>query len=319
MLPSARQYFNFVILFFISFNLSAQVTDSRVTNKKVTQNDSSTTVKEITDLPEDLKSKLNTTANQDLAQLCVNQLSQFRGFLSAPKQGPQKTLSDICSNALLLDQCHSVNKVPLYHFNFSTNQKNAKKVLVISLIHGDELPAGTVVKYWLERLSQLENPRNQWRVIPVLNPDGLARKTRTNANGVDINRNFPTKDWDHEALKIWKHLKQNPRRYPGAQANSEPETQCALKHLEDFKPDFVVSIHTPLAVLDFDGPKHKSVPHFDYLPWKSLGHYPGSLGRFMWFERKTPVLTAEFYDEAPKTPIHLEKLQDIIGNLVQLL
>ena len=34
--------------------------------------------------------------------------------------------------------------------------------------------------------------------IPCLNPDGMALGTRTNANGVDLNRNFPTKNWGED-------------------------------------------------------------------------------------------------------------------------
>jgi hypothetical protein len=101
-------------------------------------------------------------------------------------------------------------------------------------------------------------------------------------------------------------------------AASEPETKCALHHLEDFQPDFIVSVHTPLKVLDFDGPKVSPPPKFDYLPWKSLGNYPGSLGRYMWLERNTPVLTMELKENLPPNLAPFEQLQDIIGSLVKL-
>ena len=90
-----------------------------------------------------------------------------------------------------------------------------------------------------------------------------------------------------------------------------------LKQIDTFKPDFVVSIHTPLNVLDYDGPK-VNPPSYDYLPWKSLGHFPGSLGRYLWFERRTPVLTTELKPSLPKNERPFEKLQDVIGTLMQM-
>lgn len=246
-----------------------------------------------------------------LADLCSNGLSQFPGQFDA------KILKQACAKVTQLDSCQSVEKVPIYHYEKIGNHKSQQRILVFSLIHGDETPAGGVGRFWLERLETIE-PRNTWRVIPMLNPDGVKLKTRTNANKVDINRNFPTQDWTEKAKLFWeKDSKKNPRRFPGDQAASEPETKCAVKHIEDFKPDMVVSIHTPLKVLDFDGPKVKP-PTFEYLPWKSLGHYPGSLGRLMWFEKKIPVLTMEMKEDLPASNQPLLQLQDIIGYLVSL-
>jgi hypothetical protein len=54
-----------------------------------------------------------------------------------------------------------------------------------------------------------------------MNPDGMLKSqpTRTNANGVDLNRNFPTPHWDKEAPRYWQQRTSNdPRRYPGHQA-----------------------------------------------------------------------------------------------------
>lgn len=247
----------------------------------------------------------------DLAEYCFNGLKGFPGKFDA------KMLKAACAKVQQLDGCHSVNGDPIFHYDRPGSHKSNQKILVFSLIHGDETPAGSVGRFWMERLDAID-PRNSWRVVPLLNPDGVVLKTRTNANKIDINRNFPTKDWAEKAKDYWvKTQKSNPRRFPGDIANSEPETQCALKQIEDFKPDFVVSVHTPLKVLDYDGPKVKP-PKFDYLPWKSLGHYPGSLGRYLWFERETPVLTMELREDLPKTTGPFTQLQDIIGLLVSL-
>lgn len=249
-------------------------------------------------------------ADGSLASQCEKDLASFPGPMT------MSLVKSACAKVTQLPECTSVEGRAIYHYDKAASTPKAanRRILVFSLIHGDERPAGTVGRYWMERLETLY-PNNTWRVVPVLNPDGLLKKTRTNAHRIDVNRNFPTKDWDTAAIKTWKtQLKSNPRRNPGTEAGSEPETKCALKHIEDFKPDFIVSVHTPLRVLDFDGPRVKP-PSFEYLPWKSLGHYPGSLGRYMWFERQTPVLTTELEERLPKDYRPLERLQDIVGKL----
>ncbi len=252
-----------------------------------------------------------TALVKSIDSLCYDTLVKFPGKFD------RDILKKVCGSVSVLDNCSSVEGVPIYHYNKAGHHKSKQKILVFSLIHGDETAAGSVGRFWMERLYAID-PRNSWRVVPVLNPDGVKRGTRTNANKVDVNRNFPTKDWTEKAQSYWrKETKSNPRRFPGSSAASEPETLCALKHISDFEPDMIVSIHTPLKVLDYDGPAVKP-PKFDYLPWKSLGHYPGSLGRYMWYERKVPVLTMELKEDLPATEEPLVKLQDIIGFLVSL-
>ncbi|MBL7545221.1 MAG: DUF2817 domain-containing protein [Bdellovibrionaceae bacterium] len=250
------------------------------------------------------------TATPSLTELCMNSLKAFPGSSNS------KMMHQVCGKVVKLPECDSVNGTPIYHYEREGKDKSPKRILAFSLIHGDETHAGTVGRYWMERLEEIE-PRNHWRVVPVLNPDGLKENTRYNANKIDLNRNFPTKDWDELAQKYWRlHTQSSPRRFPGSQSGSEPETKCALQHIADFKPDFVISIHTPLNVLDFDGPKVPA-PRYSYLPWKSLGHFPGSLGRYMWHERNVPVLTMELKETLPKNNDPFETLQDLIGTLVK--
>lgn len=245
------------------------------------------------------------------SEVCFQLLSSVQG-----QNLKSENLKKVCAQMGQLEGCSSVKGNPIFHFEKTGKDKNKKRILVFSLIHGDETGAGSLVRYWLERLNEID-PRNDWRVVPVLNPDGFQAKTRTNANKVDLNRNFPTRDWTDLAEFYWKkQTSANPRRFPGTVAGGEPEVQCALKHIDEYKPEFVVSIHTPLGVLDFDGPRVKP-PTFSYLPWKSLGNYPGSLGRFMWAERSVPVLTAELRPTLPSNFETFDQLQDVLGQLAK--
>jgi len=224
-------------------------------------------------------------------------------------------LTAICKEAKLLEGCQSEKSVPIFHFERSTTSENAKRILVFSLVHGDEPESGVVANMWMDRLLRIA-PRSHWRIVPVMNPDGYAANSRLNSRGVDLNRNFPTTDWDRLALDAWdKRAKKDPRRYPGVSSGSESETKCALSHIETFKPDFVIAIHTPYGLLDFDGPKHLNFPK-SFLPWISLGNFPGSLGRYMWADRSIPVLTIELSGKASlKSLSELDRLQDVSGTL----
>jgi murein peptide amidase A len=244
-----------------------------------------------------------------LAEQCFQSLKDLTGKID------QKSLKDACAIAKQIEGCSSQEGRPIFHFDHISLHKDAKRILTFALIHGDEGPAGSVARSWMERLTKIE-PRNSWRIIPILNPDGLKKRTRTNANGVDLNRNFPTKDWEADALKYWEQsAKKDPRRFPGKSPNSEIETQCAIKQIESFKPAFIISIHTPYAVLDFDGPEIK-LPRFKELPWISLGNYPGSLGRYMWVDQKQPVLTVELKGKGSAEKLDaFDQLQDLSGEM----
>lgn len=218
-------------------------------------------------------------------------------------------LEKFCERVQKLPTCVSREGRPIFHVEKESTDKRGKRILALGLIHGDEPLAGELTLGWAERLAKLEKHRSTWRIVPLLNPDGLIRKTRPNAAGVDLNRNFPTRDWNNDAKTYWEQSqKRNDRRFPGDAAASEPETKCVIAQIKDFKPDFIVSNHTPYRVLDFDGPKMK-FPKYKDLPWRALGNFPGSLGRYMWHDYKIPVLTVELGEKM----VDADELQDLIG------
>ena len=90
----------------------------------------------------------------------------------------------------------------------------ARKVLVVGCLHGNEC-AGIAVVNRLRRLGPLEGV-DLW-LVPDANPDGHRARTRGNAHGVDLNRNFPHR---------WKRLR--GLFYSGPRPASEPETQTMM-------------------------------------------------------------------------------------------
>ena len=183
------------------------------------------------------------------------------------------------------------------------------RVLVVGAMHGDELSSASLALHWIQLAVQ--TPSNaHWRFIPALNPDGLMARPakRVNANGVDLNRNFPTPNWKRDAKVYWEdRTKKDPRRWPGPAPLSEPESKYLHEEMERFKPDLIVSIHAPYGMLDFDGP---SVPpaRLGRLYLDQIGIFPGSLGNFGGVHKGMPVVTIEL-NSAIRTPLDNEMRQ----------
>lgn len=108
-------------------------------------------------------------------------------------------------------------------------------VLVVGVIHGDE-QAGLEVVDELLAMAPGDLPANvDLYLMPALNVDGLAANVRQNANGVDLNRNFPYE---------WGPIAQPGNwQYAGPSSASEPETRAMVAFVEDLRPDLTVWFH----------------------------------------------------------------------------
>jgi protein MpaA len=109
--------------------------------------------------------------------------------------------------------------------------------LIFAAIHGEE-PETT---YAMSRaLRQLAEPSEHCAVVLAANPDGLIRGTRGNARGVDLNRNFPSRDWQPKPVTHRSTIedKSDILLGTGESPGSEPEVQALL------------SLHAPLACID---------------------------------------------------------------------
>ena len=169
-------------------------------------------------------------------------------------------------------------------------------LLLFAGIHGEE-PETT---FALSRaLRQLTAPSPHCAVVLAANPDGLIRGTRGNARGVELNRNFPTADWQPNPVPHRSTL-DDPRDVllsPGPHPGSEPETRALIQLIRELHPKAVISLHAPLACIDDANasPLGKWLADRTGLPFvQDVGYpTPGSFGTWG-KENGVPVITYEF-------------------------
>jgi protein MpaA len=143
-----------------------------------------------------------------------------------------------------------------------------RRLLVVGCIHGNE-QAGIPVAQALATGPPLAGV-DMW-IVPDLNPDGVAASTRGNADGVDLNRNFP-KDWQPLDPAGGVH-------YAGPAALSEPESRALHSLTERVRPTLGVWFHQALRVVDIsEGPlaAERTFASLVGLPTRVLPDYPGS-------------------------------------------
>lgn len=168
-------------------------------------------------------------------------------------------------------------------------------LLVLGQMHGSE-PRGRDV---VQAVRGLAPPAGvQVWTISTMNPDGAAARTRVNARGVDLNRNF---------LQAWAHRWTAPWFYPGPRPASEPETRAVMAFLAALRPDLVVSLHQ--AFTSIDAGSGKSVPWATrlsaalHLPLRTVPCGTGPCGGTLkqWFERSQPgvAITVELPRSVP--------------------
>ena len=125
----------------------------------------------------------------------------------------------------------SVDNVPLTFYRRQSGV-NGARVLVIGCIHGDEFVGNRVVD--ILRDMPLDGNIDLW-TVRTMNPDGQQLRTRQNANGVDLNRNFPGN---------WQKIGEpGSWQYSGASSASEPEVQSLVRLGELVRPQFVIWYH----------------------------------------------------------------------------
>ena len=204
---------------------------------------------------------------------------------------------DDCLQHQLVHSAYTINNRSLAYKDYEPfkNRESLGRVMIVGGIHGDEFSSISVTLKWMNILDKHHSGLFHWRFIPALNPDGLLSKKsqRQNANGVDLNRNFPTSDWEELAIPYWREItKNNPRRDPGITHTSELETQWLVGQIKEFNPDVIISMHAPYHLVDYDGPP-TGPNNLGSLYLRTLGVFPGSLGNYVGLDLKKPIVTVE--------------------------
>ena len=126
------------------------------------------------------------------------------------------------------------------------------RVLVIGCIHGDECE-GTEVTRLLAR----SHPTADLWLVHQLNPDGYAARTRGNAHGADLNRDFLSA--------------------------SQRETRIARKLILRLRPDVTIWFHQPQSVVRAWGRSRATARRYAQLAgvgYRSVVWPPGSASRW---------------------------------------
>lgn len=133
-------------------------------------------------------------------------------------------------------------------YGFELGDPDKPTIIIFGAIHGNEWQSA----YWsFEYYKYLSNPSDaplnknylfqlssafHFVFVPVINPYGFDNGTRSNKNGVDLERNFPV---------FWEQWNSSdPNRYKGTSPFSEAESQIIKSLVEDYKPFMILNCHS---------------------------------------------------------------------------
>ena len=178
-------------------------------------------------------------------------------------------------------------------------------VLIIGCFHGDE-PQG---KYLIDEYIKFVNDTGL-SFISCLNEYGYKNNTRVNENGVDLNRNFPTKNWK---------LTEKNEFFGGLSPASEPQTKYVIDIVNKLNPKLILTLHAPYKIVNYDGDagriSNKISEIIDYPVEPSIGYpTPGSFGTWAGIEKGIPTVTLELDEE-----IDVKELKEPVFKIFELL
>ncbi|MFA0791124.1 murein tripeptide amidase MpaA [Microbulbifer echini] len=188
---------------------------------------------------------------------------------------------------------HSALGAPLFYF---PAHSSCSAGLIMAGTHGDEVAAVVALSCALRSLAAQHLKHH---VILAVNPDGCQLGTRCNAHGVDLNRNFATKNWDGGGnVYRWNSSAdaRDVKLSTGDSPGSESETSALCQLIDKLKPKWTVSIHEPLGCVEDPDQTDLGMWLAEGLQLplvKEVGYQtPGSFGTWC-AERALPCITVE--------------------------
>jgi len=159
----------------------------------------------------------------------------------------------------------------IFSIKISGKSKQRAKILFSGGIHGNEKIGVSMILRLIEVLAhgygndrRVRNliDKSDIYLIPVINPDGYSKSRRTNARGVDLNRNYEVGSARRGILDGWKRWP----FYPGESPYSEPETRAVCSLIKRVKFSVAVSFHSTGGVIGYShGYTRKKARDFELL------------------------------------------------------
>jgi len=178
---------------------------------------------------------------------------------------------------------------------FITHRRSQQTRLILGGMHGDEPKSVGLARRFIDHFasSPKHDPPIRWVVVPTVNPDGYERRNRRNAHRIDINRNFPTANWQRG--------RRHSRMFGGDAPASEPETQAVMALVRRYRPRLIVTIHSisqDRYCNNYDGPGRTYATRMakcnGYPVTSTIGYpTPGSFGTWAGIEQGIPTITLE--------------------------
>ncbi|MFA7123487.1 MAG: M14 family zinc carboxypeptidase, partial [Candidatus Delongbacteria bacterium] len=186
----------------------------------------------------------------------------------------------------------SVQSRPLWVLKITDNidiEEAEPEVKFVSTMHGDEVTGMEMEMFFIENILKGYEADNdtmkfivdntELYVMPLMNPDGNANNTRYNANGYDLNRNFPEGTYYDADL---------------VNATLLPEIQAMIDFTSQH--DFILSTnyHGGALVANYLFDKDFGVPNYSYAACPDDPHVTWLA--YNYSVRNTPMFNGSFTD-----------------------